>query len=766
MSNDLAARYAKAEALLAHNLRSLVHSPQVRPNWIPGTETFWYRITAAGGVRFVFADAETGTTRPAFDHERLAGALRAVLNEDVDAAKLPFFGIELVDDVVRVVVGEQRVEVCLGSYAATLLGPARAQETRSPDGRWSVGVRDHNLYLRDTATDEERRLTTDGAEAYSYGTPPDASANRVMQENLGFTAPPLVVWSPDSSRFVTHRLDQRDLQLMHLVRSAPANGGRPAAMSYRYAMVGDENVATADFFVFEAETGRATQAKHEPVSMDYLSVIALDHVWWNDDATKAYWLSGDRGGRTVRLYELDPATGEVTVLVEETSRSNTLLGPHYHDRNVKVLSSGEVLWWSERSGWGHLYLYAPAGTGGPGGTAGTAGTVTSGDWLVRRIVGVDEAARRVVFTAAGREPGSDLYVQELCSVSLDGGEITTITSDGLDHDPRPSRSGRYFVDVTSRVDVPAVSVLRDATGAVVLELERADAAALYAAGWSPPERVVVKAADGVTDLSCAIYRPHDFDPCARYPVLDEIYPGPQVSTTPIRFPLSGGPLTAERHAAPFAALGFVVVAVDARGTAMRERAFRDHARLGGDGDFVDDHVAAITRLGATRPWMDLDRVGVYGHSGGGYASTRCLLRAPGFFKVAVSSAGDHDDRTYHAWWGERFFGPAGEFDFDAHANIPLAGDLAGKLLLAHGGMDDNVTPHLTMRLVDALIEANKDFDLCIVPNADHSMFHQQAYWFRRRWDYVVRHLMGRTPPAYRIADVPADPELIAAYTGG
>ncbi|MFF0329835.1 prolyl oligopeptidase family serine peptidase [Nonomuraea angiospora] len=275
---------------------------------------------------------------------------------------------------------------------------------------------------------------------------------------------------------------------------------------------------------------------------------------------------------------------------------------------------------------------------------GTVGTVTSGDWLVRRIVGVDEAARRVVFTAAGREPGSDLSVQELCSVSLDGGEITTITSDGLDHDPRPSRSGRYFVDVTSRVDVPAVSVLRDATGEVGQELERADASALYAAGWSPPERVVVKAADGVTDISCAVYRPRDFDPAAAYPVLDEIYPGPQVSTTPVRFPLSGGPLTAERHAAAFAALGFVVVAVDARGTAMRERTFRNHARLGGDGDFVDDHVAAIRQLARTRPWMDLDRVGIYGHSGGGYASTRCLLQAPGFYKVAVSSAGDHDDR--------------------------------------------------------------------------------------------------------------------------
>ncbi|SDU47120.1 S9 family peptidase [Jiangella alkaliphila] len=756
MSTDLAGRYAKAEALLAHNLKKLVHSQQVRPNWIRDTETFWYRNQTAEGVRFVLVDAEAGTQRPAFDHERLAQALGAVLDKEVDPAQLPFFGIELTDDVVRVVDGEQRIEISLDTYAATILGPAHGSETRSPDGRWSVGVRDHNLYLRDTATNEERQLTSDGAEAYSYGTPPDSTANRVMQENLGFTTPPLVVWSPDSTRFVTHRLDQRDLELMHLVRSAPAGGGRPTPMTYRYAMVGEENVATADFFVFDARTGQATQAKSEPVRMDYLSAIAIGHVWWNAGSTTVYWLSAGRGGRTARLHEFDPATGEVTVLVEETSDTNVLHGPQFYDRNVKVLDSGEVLWWSERTGWGQLYRYA---------ADGTVSTVTSGDWLARTVVGVDEQNRRVVFTAAGREPGADLYVQGLYSVSLDGGEITAIASDGLDHDPRPSRSGRFFVDVMSRVDVPAVSVLRDATGAVVLELERADATALYAAGWSPPERVVVKAADGVTDLYCAIYKPHDFDPSKTYPVLDEIYPGPQVSTTPIRFPLSGGVLTAERHAAPFAALGFVVVAVDARGTAMRHRAFQDHARLGGDGEFVADHVAAIKQLGQTRPWLDLDRVGIYGHSGGGYASTRSMLLAPDFFKVAVSSAGDHDDATYHAWWGERFFGLPDEFDYGPHANAADVGNLQGKLLLAHGAMDDNVTPHLTMRLVDALIDANKDFDLFIVPNADHSMFHQQAYWLRRRWDYFVRHLMGETPPSYRIADVPVDPEVIAAYMG-
>lgn len=755
-TTDLAARYARAEALLPHHLKELVHTPRVTPNWIGGTETFWYRTRTATGVRFVVVDAEAGTTRPAFDHERLARALGDVLGEEFDPAALPFYSVDLLHDgVVRVVVGERRIEVALDTYAATVRGPAHPAETPSPDGRWAVGIRDHDLYLRDTATGDVRRLTTDGVEAYDYATMTDSSAALVMQQNLGFTMPPLVVWSPDSTRFVTHRLDQRCVGLMHLLRSAPPGGGRPQPLAYRYAVVGDENVPTTRFIVFEAATGAVTPARCEPILAPLVPAIAYDQLWWSADGATVYFLSSDRGDHTVRLHELDPGTGAVTVLVEETSTSHLLYGPQQQDTNIRVLSTGEVLWWSQRSGYGHLYRY---------GRDGSVTTLTSGDWSVRHVVSIDEDARRVVFTGAGREPGSDPYLQELYSVSLDGGEITAVTSDGLDHDCAASPSGRFFVDNASRYDVETVSVLRDRSGAVVLELERADASALYAAGWTPPERAVVKAADGVTDLYCAIYRPHDFDPSARYPVVEEIYPGPQISTAPLRFPLSGGVLTGERNAAGFAALGFVVVAVDGRGSALRGQAFQDAARLGDDG-YVHDHVAAIQQLARTRPWMDLDRVGIFGHSAGGYASTRCMLRAPEFYQVAVSSAGNHDNRLNHAWWGEKFFGLEDDFDFAGQANETHAGQLAGKLLLVHGEMDDNATPHGTMRLVDALIKANKDFDLLIVPNADHRLMIGTAYWLRRRWDFFVQHLMGAAPPTYRIADIPADPELLASYGG-
>ncbi|HET7571244.1 MAG TPA: DPP IV N-terminal domain-containing protein [Gaiellaceae bacterium] len=751
-ATDLAARYARAEALLPQNVRALVDAPRVVPNWIRGGERFWYRRTTSAGSEFVLVDPEARTKAPAFDHARLAAGLGEVLEREVDPFALPFAAIELRDGAVRFAVEETEFEVSLDTYAATAVGPVRHGESLSPDGRWAVGFEGYDLYVRDTETDEVRRLTTDAEEAYEYARGTDPVKSLVMLENFGaaHTVAPYVVWSPDSTRFATHRIDQRNVELMHLVRSSPFDGGRPRLLSYRYALVGepDEKLATAQHFVFDAASGERVEAQWPPIQMSFVPVMLYGWLWWSDDGTKVYWISGDRGDRTMQLHELDAASGAVRVVLEERSETKIIYGPYHHECNVRTLASGEVLLWSQRTDWGHLYLYD---------ADGNARALTEGEWVVHRLVSLDQEARRVVFSAAGREPGSDPYLAELYAVSLDGGELETLTSDGLDHDALPSPSGACFVDVMSAVDVPAISVLRDRSGAVVLELERADATALYAAGWQPAERVKVKAADGVTDIWCAIYKPHDFDPNRRYPVVDEVYPGPQISTAARRFPLSGGGMTGERNGASFAALGFAVVAVDGRGSALRSRSFQDHARLVSDTDFVDDHVAAIRQLAETRPWLDLDRVGIFGHSAGAYASTRALLWAPDFFKVAVSSSGDHDDRINHAWWGEKFFGLADEFDYERHANNALVERLKGKLFLVHGEMDDNATPHGTLRLVDALIRANKDFDLLIVPNAEHSLFVNAAYWLRRRWDYFVQHLLGETPPEYRIADLPYVP---------
>lgn len=755
MSTDLTSRYELAEKLLVANQKQLIHTPMVTPVWIRDTETFWYRNRTSTGSEYVFVDAVAGTKRPAFDHERVAKALGALLNAEYDAKALPFFGIELTEaNTVRVSVEKQRVEIDLETYTATNLGEARGGESTSPDGRWAVSVKDHNLVIRNVATDEERQLTTDGATDLSYAIAPGGSRNTTTQENLGFTMPPLVVWSPDSSQFVTYQLDERLCSRMYLIRSAPLDGGRPKGYDYPYSMVGDAHVATAAYFVFDAETGVATKAQCDPVEMAYVSSVALGMLWWDDKGL--FFVNSDRGDKNVWINELNPHTGEVTLRAHESSARQVLLGPQFSDRFVRFLATGEILIWSERSGWGHLYLI---------GTDGAWTALTSGDWLVRKLVSVDEAARRVVFTAGGLVADGDPYLQELYAVSLDGGPVATITADGLDHECSPSKSGQFFVDNTSRVDVPNVATLRNQAGDVVLELETCDPAGLFDLGFIPCERVKVKAADGATDIWAGIYKPIGFDESKTYPVLEEIYPGPQINTVPMRFPHSGGLMTGAPRAFEMLGLGFVVVTVDGAGSALRSQAFSNDARHNGRGNLIPDHVAAIKQLAATRPWMDIERMGIYGHSGGGYASVRGILQAPDFYKVCVSSAGDHDDHTYHAWWGEKYFGLEDEHDYAGASNSSLVANLKGKLLIGHGEMDDNVTPHLTMRLVDALIKANKNFDLKIIPNADHSMFHNLAWWSRQRWDYFVTHLMGETPPEYEVAELKYDAEMLAAMMG-
>ncbi|HVV75647.1 MAG TPA: DPP IV N-terminal domain-containing protein [Mycobacteriales bacterium] len=751
---DMLARYEKAEAMLSHKLKNIVPTPYVGAHWIPGTETFWYKR----GTEVILVDAESQTKRTAFDLALIAKAISEAIGAELPAevfAALPF---ELSDGKYHVSLGEEaRFQVDLDTYEVTTLPEIPKFSTVSPNGRWALFFRDYNLWVFDTTTSEERQLTFDGEEAYEYGGMTGNTGIHTMQANNDFELSPSVIWAADSTRFYTHRIDEREVAKTWLVRSAPFDGGRPELMEFRYSMPGEEHQATSAIFVFNAETGDVVQAKCRPIWTPFVNAIGYGWVWWSSDQSKLYWISTTRGDRTARLNTFDAATGEVAVALEESSDSQILFGPQQQDCNIKTLSTGEVIWWSQRTDWAHLYLY---------GTDGSVTPLTSGDWYVRSVVLVDEEARRVVFTGAGREPGSDPYLQELYSVSLDGGEITTITNDGLDHHvlkfpsgPNASDSGRYFVDNMSRWDVPNVAVVRDRTGAVVMELETCDPTALYAAGWTPPERAVVKAADGVTDIYCGVYKPHDFDPTKTYPVLDTIYPGPQISTSALRFPLAGGVNVAVHMAFSepwsFAALGFVVVAIDQRGAAMRSKSFQDATRVNGGTVFVDDHVTAIKQLAETRPWMDLDKVGTYGISAGGYASTRLILEANDFYKVCVSGEGNHDDRINHAWWGEKFFGLVEDFDYEKHANVSVADRLKGKLLLMHGELDDNALYHHTIRLAKALIEANKDFDLMVMPNADHFMMVNRAYFMRRRYDYFVEHLMGEVPPKeFKLDEIP------------
>ncbi|NNF25854.1 MAG: prolyl oligopeptidase family serine peptidase, partial [Gemmatimonadetes bacterium] len=404
-----------------------------------------------------------------------------------------------------------------------------------------------------------------------------------------------------------------------------------------------------------------------------------------------------------------------------------------------VLDSGDVVWFSERDGWGHLYRI-------DGESGAVRNRITEGPWLVMSILRVDETAGWVYFTAMGREPDRDPYLAHAYRAALDGSRIDLLTPEEADHNVRVSPDGTYLVDTYSRLDLPPVTVVRDRSGQVLQTVEEADVGPLRQAGWPLPTRFSVKGRDGVTDVHGVLFFPSHFDSTQAYPVVDYVYPGPQTG------PIGSRSFTVNPrgNAQALAELGFVVFLVDAFGTPGRSKSFHDryYGNMGDNG--IPDHIAALRQLATLHPQMDLDRVGIFGHSGGGFASTGAILRYPDFFKVAVSSAGNHDNRSYDYTWGEKYKGQLvrnedGSDNFDTQANHLLAGNLEGKLLLMYGTLDDNVHPNATLLVIDELIKANKDFDLIVLPNRNHG-YAGEDYVVRRTWDYFVEHLRGEEPP--------------------
>ncbi|HEY8291960.1 MAG TPA: DPP IV N-terminal domain-containing protein, partial [Thermomicrobiales bacterium] len=548
----------------------------------------------------------------------------------------------------------------------------------------------------------------------------------------------------------TYRLDERKVRDMYLLQSVPTDGStHPTLHPYRYPLVGDAHVPRAHLLVVDAASGSVTPLETEPLAtMTRATPFEQRNVWWSNDSTRVFAISQRRGHRSVALQVADAATGTSGTILEEAGPSHVY--PHHvpmANTNVHEVGNGEaVTWFSQRSGWGHLALYEVA-------TGTLKAQLTSGAWTVRDTLRVDAENDQLYFTAGGREEGRDPYYRHLYHCTLDGADLTLLTPEDADHSVTFSPSGAYFVDTYSRVDLPPVSVLRKADGTLVMKFEEADISALTEMGWRFPERFSVKARDGVTDLYGCLFRPTNYDPARQYPVLDSIYPGPQTIHTPKAFGGGEGGGRNFWQDQALAELGFIVVTIDGMGTPYRSKAFVDvaYGTNFGEAGGLEDHLTGLKQLAARDPSLDLDRVGIYGHSGGGFASAHALLRFPDFYKVAVSSAGNHNQMGYLAGWGERYIGmPEGD-NYAGQINASLAHNLKGKLLLVHGELDDNVHPSLTMQLVDALIAANKDFDLLIIPFTNHGFFDlrwglaaadrfislSHPYFVRKRWDYFV-----------------------------
>lgn len=755
-----AERYRVAEQLLEHQWKKLVVDAEISPQWIDDGARFTFRTGRKDGPTFLVVDPANGSREAAFDHERLAAALAETSGNAVASDELPFARIELDDEKVSFSAFDRHYECRLADYPVSEVdAPADPDpmESHSPDGSWSAGLREHDLWLRNDATGAERQLTTDGTPDNAYAVQPDNLSYGVLMQKFGLPSlPPLVSWSPDSRYLLTHRTDQRDVELAHLVEAAPADGGRSRLHAYRFAMPGDEHCAKGHLVVFEAETGEEVPVKAEPLFMPMLSPVLFNWLWWDAEQPIAYFLEQPRDLHTLWLRALDARTGEVRTLVEESGTPRVEPGQVMGQRIVHVLKGGdEVVWWSQRDGWGHLYRYGAGESDGQ--------QLTSGEWAVQQILHVDEDARVVYFVATGMVP-EDPYRRQVCRVGLDGTGFARLTDDDLDHAVKVAPGGAYFLDSASTKQQPPVITARDWDGTVLVEVARTDVSALEAIGWRAPESFRVTAADGTTELYGVLYLPHDFDPSRSYPVIDHPYPGPQHGRY---LPQFGGVHHLDREAEAIASLGFVVLAMDGRGLPGRSRAFHDisYGRYETAG-FMEDHVAALRELAITRPWLDLDRVGVFGDSGGGYATVRAMLHFPEFYKVGVSSCGNHDQRYYQLSWGETFDGPLDDELYSRTSNVDLADRLEGKLLLIHGEMDDNVHPHLTMRLVDRLVSLDKDFDMLIVPGAEHLFIGYDAFVKRRRWDYLVRHLLRLEPPTgFRLTPAPVDASVFFDAVG-
>ena len=752
--------YARAESFLDYNVDPLVYHAVDHATWL-GDGRFWYRDAGPDGVTFLVVDPAKGTKAPAFDHGKVAAALNAAiqsgklavtLNTAVDAGHLPIDDVVLADGGSAVVLAmghrlvrcELQAAVTCKDSGDSYWGGAGAAYDLSPDGKRAAFIRENNLWVREVASGRETQLTTDGAEDFGYAT-----------DNAGWTHSdrPILAWSPDSKKIATFQLDQRRGGTMTLVSTAV---GDPTVETWRYPLAGDKDVAAMERVIVDVEAKKVVRLKmppepHRSSLCDDVSCAGghgWDDVEWSEDGTHLAFVSTSRDHKQEWLRVADAETGVVREVMSETVatyfESADNLDSGKGTVNWRVLwGTNEALWFSERDGWGQMYLYDLT-------TGRLKNQITHGEGDVTQVMRVDEQARAIYFLAVGKDAGRDPYYAALYRVNFDGTGMKLLTPEDANHEVTMSPDGREFIDVASTPATPQVAVLRDDEGKVVMEVAREDISKLRAAGWQPLTPITVKARDGKTDLYGFLFKPTKFDAAKKYPVIDRVYPGPQTG------PCGSRSFTAaHKDMQALAELGFVVVCIDGMGTPGRSKSFHD--ALYGDmaDNTIPDQVAGIKQLAAKYAWMDGERMGIYGHSGGG-AAAAAMFHAPEFFKVGVSESGNHDNREYEDDWAEKWIGllkanSDGTTNYDSQANENFAKNLKGRLLLVHGTMDDNVPPNNTLLVVDALIKANKDFDLLLVPNAAHDYGAATPYVTRRRWDYFVRYLAGGEPPAeYRM----------------
>ncbi|MFN0177489.1 MAG: DPP IV N-terminal domain-containing protein [Gemmatimonadales bacterium] len=730
--------YSRAERLLSWHTARLISGDSVRPRWYPDGNRFWYRNKTATGAEFVTVDPVRNLRGLLFDNARLAAAMSTARDTAYDPDRLPFASFQFTNDgqnerEIEFTANRKRFVCDIGAYRCAVSDtlPSEVPFVLSPDKKAEAFIHRHNVWVRSRGGRDSTQLTTDGVEYWGYGLTMPSPGLVVRPQ----PRQPTMRWSPDSKRLAVWRVDERNVAHLHYLSMTPQ---RPKLYSQPYALPGDTVIPVPTLHLIEVATkaNREVRLSPQPAQLN-ITGAARDSAWL-ENGEQVFVTGMSRASKRTWLAAVQAASGTVTTVVADSQPTFVEWSPPSGPPQWHVTKDGQdIFWWSERDGWAHFYRYGPDGR--------LKNRLTEGPWFAASIAQVDEVAKQVYLTAKGREPGQFWYYSKVYRVNYDGTGLTLLTPEDAHHDVEFSPSGRYFVDSYSRIESPPVTVLRSALdGRVIRPLEQADVSRLKQVGWRPGEVFTVKARDGVTDLYGVLYLPPNLDSTRKYPVIDHIYPGPQVGSVGSWSFKSGG------DAFALAQLGFVVVQLDHLGTPWRSKAFHDNYY----GNFIDnglpDHVAGLRQLGARYSFIDLDRVGIFGHSGGGFASADAMFRYPDFFKVAVSTSGNHDNRSYNVGWAEKYQGlmkrdTARKTDnFEPSANATYAKDLKGKLYLMTGDMDDNVHPAMTIQVADALIKANKSFDFLILPNRAHSL--NEPYVVRRRWDYFVEHLLGLKPP--------------------
>ena len=728
--------YARAESFLSAATDKLVDAGSIRPNWL-SDDRFWYGLKTAKGTEFILVDPAKKSHVPAFDQQKLATALSTASGKQYTADKLPFQSISYTADEKAISFTADRKKWTYNLADNTVTADKSEAEARpggrggrmvevlSPDGKRAAYIKDYNLWVRELADNKQTQLTTDGVKDYGYAT-----------DNAGWKSSDraIIRWSPDAKKIATFKQDQRNVSDMYLVTT---NVGKPELKSWKYPLPGDKNIAMIERVIINVDQPKVIklQIPADPhratLSDDISSSGTFDDIDWKADGTEMAFLSTSRDHKQEKFRIADATTGAVREVFEEVVATQFESGRGAI--NWRYLpTSKEIIWYSERDNWGHLYLYNAT-------TGKVKNQITKGDWVVSRIVRIDEKARTIYFMAGGREPGNP-YFSYFYKVGFDGKNLTLLTPEAGNHQIAFSPSFNYFVDSYSQPDVAPATVVRTISGKLISTLEKTDLSRLVASGWKAPAAVSVKANDGKTDLYGLVYTPINMDPNKKYPVIDYIYPGPQGGSVG-----SWSFSAARRDNQALAELGFIVVVIEGTSNPFRSKSFHDMSYGDMSENTLPDQITAIRQLAQKFP-IDTAKVGIWGHSGGGFATAAAMFRYPDFFKVGIAESGNHDNRNYEDDWGERYNGLIDNAAYEKQANQNYAKFLKGKLMLAHGMMDNNVPPSNTLLVAEALMKANKSFDLVIFPNSAHGYGSYSSYMMRRRWDYFVKNLLGAEPP--------------------